>query len=152
MITISVERPDSAEAAALIAASDAFSAALYPPDQRFGSDLGRLLAPDIRFFVARHDGRAVGCVALASSPPTGEIKRLFVAAEARGLGVGARLMAELERIAAKEGISELQLETGPRNAAALSLYAAAGYKPCEPFGSYGPSPGSVFMGKTLSPE
>ncbi len=152
MIAIALERADSAEARDLIAASDAYAATLYPPEQRHGSPIARLLASDIRFLVARHEGRAVGCVALAVAPPQGEVKRLFVRDEARGLGTARALMEALETLARSEGITLAQLETGPRNAAALQLYAAMGYKPCAPFGSYRPSTGSVFMEKTLSPE
>ncbi|QCK86510.1 GNAT family N-acetyltransferase [Phreatobacter aquaticus] len=152
MIVIALERADSAEARALIAAADAFAATLYPPEQRHGSLVDRLLADDIRFLVARHEGRAVGCVALAIAPPQGEVKRLFVHSTARGLGAGRALMEALEAVARSECITLVQLETGPRNAAALQLYAAMGYKPCAAFGSYRPSPGSVFMEKTLFSE
>lgn len=152
MIAIAIERADSAEARDLIAASDAYAATLYPPEQRHGSPIARLLASDVRFLVAHHGGGAIGCVALAVAPPQGEVKRLFVHSTARGLGAGRALMEALEAVARSEGITLVQLETGPRNAAALQLYAARGYKPCAPFGSYRPGPGSVFMGKTLSPE
>ena len=152
MIAITVERPDSSDARALLAASDAFAATLYPPEQRHGAPIDRLLASDIRFLVARRQGRAVGCVGLAVAAPQGEVKRLFVHDQARGLGAGRALMTKLETLARGEGITLLQLETGPLNHEALRLYAAMGYKPCGPFGSYRPSPGSVFMEKTLSPE
>ncbi|HLY64240.1 MAG TPA: GNAT family N-acetyltransferase, partial [Chloroflexota bacterium] len=44
----------------------------------------------------------------------------------------------------------LSLETGAQEAfePARALYATAGFRPCGPFGDYGPSPNSAFM--TLS--
>lgn len=150
MIAIAHEAPDSAEALALIAASDAFSASLYPAEGRHPADLARLGAADVRFLVARLDGRAVGCGALLVTPPDGEVKRMFVAPEARGHGVGAALLAAIERAARADGLVRLRLETGPRNAAALALYTAHGYEPCGPFPPYQPGPHSVFMEKQLA--
>jgi putative acetyltransferase len=147
-IAIGAESPLQAER--LIAAPDAFSMALYPAEGRHPVDVSRLAAPDVRFLVARRNAVAVGCAALLAAPPTGEIKRMFVAPEARGLGLGAALLAAIEESARREGLATLRLETGPRNAAALALYTASGYQPCGPFPPYGPGPHSVFMEKHLT--
>lgn len=111
-----------------------------------------MTADDVRFLVARRDGPALGCVGLVLAGTRAEIKRMFVHDDARGLGIGGLLMAAIENLARSEGVRLVQPETGPRNAAALKLYAKQGYRPCGPFGSYRPSPGSVFMEKTLPPE
>lgn len=150
MISITPERPDTADARRLIEASNAFSASLYPAGGRHPADVARLAASDVHFFVARIDGRAVGCGALLAAPPDGEIKRMFVAAEARGWGLGAALLATIEAAARSSGLTRLRLETGPRNAAALALYSAEGYEPCGPFPPYAAGPHSVFMEKQLS--
>jgi putative acetyltransferase len=149
-MVIGAESPLQPEIERLIAASNAYSASLYPIEGRRPADIARLAAADVRFLVARRDGIAVGCAALLLDPPSGEIKRMFVSTEARGLKLGAGLLAALEDEARRAGLSRLRLETGPRNAAALALYTASGYQPCGPFPPYGPSPHSVFMEKSLS--
>ena len=149
-VVIGAETPLQAEIEQLVAASDAFSASLYPAEGRHPVDVARLAAPDVRFLVARRDGIAVGCVALLVAAPAGEIKRMFVASEARGLKLGAALLAAIEMEARGARLSLLRLETGPRSAAALALYTAGGYQPCGPFPPYGPSPHSIFMEKRLT--
>ncbi|QCI66447.1 GNAT family N-acetyltransferase [Phreatobacter stygius] len=150
--SIARESPLEPDALALIEASDAFSAALYAAEHRHGVNVERLTADDARFLVARHDGHALGCVGLVLAGAQAEIKRMFVHDDARGLGIGRLLLTAIEDLARLEGVTTLRLETGPRNDAALKLYAKQGYRPCGPFGSYGPSPESVFMEKTLPPE
>ncbi|MCA0316864.1 MAG: GNAT family N-acetyltransferase [Proteobacteria bacterium] len=149
-VVIGAETPLQAEIEQLVAASDAFSASLYPAEGRHPVDIARLAAPDVRFLVARRDGIAVGCVALLVAAPAGEIKRMFVASEARGLKLGAALLAAIETEARGARLSLLRLETGPRSVAALALYTAGGYQPCGPFPPYGPSPHSIFMEKRLT--
>ena len=149
-VVIGAETPLQAEIEQLVAASDAFSASLYPAEGRHPVDVARLAAPDVRFLVARRDGIAVGCVALLVAAPAGEIKRMFVASEARGLKLGAALLAAIEMEARGARLSLLRLETGPRSATALALYTAGGYQPCGPFPPYGPSPHSIFMEKRLT--
>ena len=92
-VTVAEERPDQAEAAELMRQSDAFSAALYPPGTRVLTDAASLSAGNVRFFVARRDGKALGCMALArTGPDKGELQRCFVTEEARGQGVGFALL------------------------------------------------------------
>jgi putative acetyltransferase len=69
--------------------------------------------------------------------------------EARGQKLGARILGELEGIAAAEGLHLIRLETGIHNVAALATYRRAGYRECPPFGNYRPDPLSVFMEKRL---
>lgn len=149
-VVIGAETPLQAEIEQLVAASDAFSASLYPAEGRHPVDVARLAAPDMRFLVARRDGIAIGCVALLVAAPAGEIKRMFVASKARGLKLGAALLAAVETEARHARLSLLRLETGPRSTAALALYTAGGYQPCGPFPPYGPSPHSIFMEKRLT--
>ncbi|MGL4288931.1 MAG: GNAT family N-acetyltransferase [Phreatobacter sp.] len=149
---IGLETPLQPDILALIAASDAFAASLYAAEHRHGVGVERLTAADARFLVARRDGRALGCVGLVLAGRQAEIKRMFVHDDARGLGIGGLLLTAIEDLARKEDIELLQLETGPRNDAALKLYAKHGYRPCGAFGSYRPGPGSLFMEKTLPPE
>lgn len=148
-IAIAVERPDTAEARALLEGSDAAMAALYPPEDNYLLDVAALLAPEITFLVARLDGCAVGCGAIARREGYVEIKRVFVAPEARGRGLSKRLMERLEAIAAAEGFALARLETGDRQPEALGLYRATGYVPCGAFGGYPEGPPSLFFEKRL---
>jgi ribosomal protein S18 acetylase RimI-like enzyme len=62
-----------------------------------------------------------------------EIKRMCVAPAARGLGLGRRLLSELERRASEAGASVLRLETNRSLAEAISLYRRSGYVEVGPF-------------------
>lgn len=149
-LTIAPETPDQAEVHALLELGDRRSAGLYPAESRHGLNVAALLAARVHFLVARLDGRAVGCGGYApEGDGTAELKRIFVAAEARGLGIGRALLQALEADAARAGIRLLRLETGVKSAEALGLYRRFGYREIGPFGAYGPDPLSVFMEKAL---
>ena len=146
---VAEESPLSDDARDLLRQADAFANALYPPRAGHLVSAEDLVAEGVRFFVARLDGAAVGCGALCRRPPSGEIKRMFVTAQARGLGVGAAILAALEAAAREEGIALLQLETGIHNGAALQLYHRAGFAEREAFAPHRPDPLSVFMEKQM---
>lgn len=149
-LTIAPETPDQAEVQALLEQADRRSAGLYPAESRHGLSVAALLAQRVRFLVARQDGRAVGCGGYApQGGGAAELKRIFVVAEARGLGIGRALLQALEADAAQTGIRLLRLETGVKSAEALGLYRRFGYRETGPFGAYGPDPLSVFMEKAL---
>ena len=81
------------------------------------------------FLVAALHGEAVGCGALKFHPGApAELKRMWVDPSARGLGLGRRLLAELETRAAAHGVRVLRLETNRVLAEAIALYRAAGYR------------------------
>ena len=149
-LAIAEERPDQGDAVALLRQSDAFAASLYPPENRYPIDVPELLAANARFFIARRDGHALGCMALVrTGPDKGELKRCFVTQEARGQGVGFALLTAAEAAAREEKMRVIQLETGNRNIAALRLYRGCGYRDRGPFGSYPDNGVSVFLEKTL---
>lgn len=81
-----------------------------------------------------------------------EIKRMFVREDARGCGLGRRVLAELERSAAAAGVDWLVLETGDRQPEAVALYRSAGYVDVDAFGVYADEDGSIYLGKPLRPE
>ncbi|MEU0794369.1 MarR family winged helix-turn-helix transcriptional regulator [Amycolatopsis sp. NPDC005961] len=84
--------------------------------------------------VATLHGEPVGCGALkVHSEAPAEIKRMWVAPAARGLGLGRRLLAELETHAAELGVRALRLETNRSLGEAIGLYRAAGYREVAPF-------------------
>jgi GNAT superfamily N-acetyltransferase len=81
------------------------------------------------FLVATLHGAPAGCGALKFHPGApAEVKRMWVASAVRGLGLGRRLLAELEARAVAEGVRVLRLETNQALTEAISLYRAAGYR------------------------
>ena len=85
-VTVAEERPDQSEVGELLAQSDAFLFALYPPEhQRRQPTVAALLGDDVHFLVARRDGKALGCMALMRTGQNkGELRRCFVTEAARG--------------------------------------------------------------------
>jgi putative acetyltransferase len=92
--------------------------------------------PDGAFLVVRDDdGRAIGCGGIARYDAVrGEVKRMYVVPEARGRGLGRRLLDDLEAQARALGYTSVVLETGDRQPEALGLYRSSGYEriPCYP--------------------
>ena len=150
-IAITVESPRNDEVVALIRALDSFNENLYPPEANHHLDIEALCAPEITFLTARRGGEIMGIGALWSRADLGfgEVKRMYVRPEARGLGVGHRLLARIELIARGQAIARLMLETGSLNAEAIKLYARAGFSKRGPFGDYPDHPLCVFMEKRL---
>jgi ribosomal protein S18 acetylase RimI-like enzyme len=58
---------------------------------------------------------------------------MWIAESARGLGIGRRLLTELERRAAAEGARAVRLETNRTLTEAISLYRSAGYREVDAF-------------------
>jgi len=97
----------------------------------------------------------VGCIALrpladAVSAPgaTAEVKRLYVQPEARGAGLGQRLVQSVIDGARVIGYRELKLDTLDRMADARSLYTNLGFGECAPY-YHNPIPGAVYMSLVL---
>jgi putative acetyltransferase len=152
MIRIAAENPDQPDVAALLDASDAYMASLYPAESNHMLDIASLQRPGVLFLVARLHGRAVGCGAVVSSGEGwAEVKRMFVAPAARGLKLGRQLLAQIETLASRNGEQLLRLEMGAEQPEALALYRSAGFVEIGPFGSYRPDPLSVFMEKRIAP-
>jgi DNA-binding MarR family transcriptional regulator/GNAT superfamily N-acetyltransferase len=105
-----------------------FDPALYPaePDE--------LRRPAGVFLVATLRAEPVGCggVTLHHDGPA-EIKRMWVAEQARGLGIARRILEELERRAKDAGSSVVRLDTNRALAEAIGLYRSAGYHEVEAF-------------------
>jgi DNA-binding MarR family transcriptional regulator len=93
------------------------------------SDSADLLPPSGSFVVARLDGEPVGCGGLKTlDAATGEIKRVWTSASARGIGVAGRIMARLEQSAREAGFSVLRLDTNRSLVEAQALYRKLGYR------------------------
>lgn len=124
-ISIAPEPPDTAIAAACLRA---YFAEL---DRRFeggfSPEAASPVSPDL-LLVARRRGEPVGCGAVKLHPTFAEIKRLWVAPSARGVGLGRRLLEELEGWAARRGASVARLDTNRALTEAIALYRACGYR------------------------
>lgn len=84
--------------------------------------------PAGRFFVAHLAGEAIGCGAVKfHNDAPAEIKRMWLAPAARGLGLGRRLLATLEACAAAGGARVAHIETSAVLHEALALYRSAGW-------------------------
>ncbi len=151
MLAITQEAPRQPDILCLLDQSDAHSAALYPPDSRHLVDVAFLSGPSVRFFVARRDGRAVGCGALVPTDGrAAELKRMFVVPGLRGHGIGRALMTTIEDAARQDGVRLLLLETGVQSTPALALYRRCGFQERGPFGAYRADKLSVFMSKAIA--
>ncbi|MET0280233.1 MAG: GNAT family N-acetyltransferase [Steroidobacteraceae bacterium] len=146
--------PASPGAVRLLALSDAYMQALYPPESNHLESAAALSGPRARFIGIHADGELVACGAVKLMDDDGrygEIKRVFVLDSHRGLGLSRRIMNSLESLLRREGYPLARLETGIAQPEALGLYRALGYVERSPFGSYAPDPLSVFMEKQLLP-
>ncbi len=106
----------------------------FDPARSISADAHELVPPAGALLIARLRGRPVGCGAVKFHPhaPT-ELKRMWVAPDARGLGLGRRLLAELEHLARKNGASAVRLETNRALQEAIALYRSAGYREVKAF-------------------
>jgi DNA-binding MarR family transcriptional regulator len=90
--------------------------------------------PEGAMLVAYLRGRAIGCGAVKLHGRRAcEIKRMWVDPAARGLGLGRRLLAELESLASEAGARASHIETSRHLPEAISLYRSAGYVEVAPF-------------------
>ncbi|MBE1546218.1 DNA-binding MarR family transcriptional regulator/GNAT superfamily N-acetyltransferase [Mycobacterium sp. OAS707] len=84
--------------------------------------------------VASLHGEPVGCGALIFHPDAvGLLKRMWVAPSVRGLGLGRRLLHELENRARTEGLRLMRLETRDELSEAIQMYQTSGYREVAPF-------------------
>ena len=123
---------DSAAARPLLEAFSAEIASLYPgwtPGGGPSASPEDFAGPTGTFLIASAEGRAVGCGGVKRlDAGHAEIKRVYVAPDARGAGVGRLLLKELEEAARERGYETVRLDTGDRQPAALALFRAAGYE------------------------
>lgn len=100
----------------------------FDPTLSTPADVEELRPPGGLFLVAILRGEPVGCGALKfhGNAPA-EIKRMWVAESSRGLGIGRRLLSELEANAGNHGARAVRLDTNKTLVEAISLYRSAGY-------------------------
>jgi ribosomal protein S18 acetylase RimI-like enzyme len=101
----------------------------FDPNAGISAEPRELTPPVGCLLIAYLHGEPVGCGAVKHHPgePT-EIKRMWVSESARGLGLGRRLLEELEARAATSGAAITRLETNRALVEAIALYRSAGYR------------------------
>jgi ribosomal protein S18 acetylase RimI-like enzyme len=107
---------------------------LEPKDREVLQDpQGKIIDPGGRIFMAEHEGRAVGCVALIRMADGGyELAKMTVSEELRGSGLGRKLMDRCIEAGRADGVPRLYLETNSGLAPALALYRTAGFRELAP--------------------
>jgi DNA-binding MarR family transcriptional regulator/GNAT superfamily N-acetyltransferase len=106
----------------------------FEPARSISADDDELIPPAGLLLIATLHGEPVGCGALKfHDGAPAEIKRMWVSPAARGLGLGRRLLADLEARAAAGGARVARLETNRALTEAISLYRASGYREVTPF-------------------
>jgi putative acetyltransferase len=106
---------------------------------RDGGREGHVYAVDAsaRYLVAVVGGDAAACGALlALDIDAAEVTGLYVRPAYRGRGLGRRMLAALEDLAASRGHRVLRLEAGVTAPEAIALFLGAGYRPIPRFGRY----------------
>ena len=138
LVSVDLEDPASPAARSCIesyfAELDARFDAGFDPGQSISADVDELTEPAGLLLVARLRGEPIGCGALKlHGRQPAEIKRMWVAPSARSLGVGRRILSELEERARRRGVGVLHLETNRTLKEAGALYRSAGYREVEAF-------------------
>lgn len=101
----------------------------YDPAKGLPAGADLLNPPNGVFLIARLDGAPIGCVGLKQTCKRySEIKRMWVSPQARGLGLGRRLLDEIEARASALGVKRLRLDTHSSLTEARALYARCGYR------------------------
>jgi DNA-binding MarR family transcriptional regulator/GNAT superfamily N-acetyltransferase len=106
----------------------------FDPSRSLPAEASELTPPAGALLVARLGDRPVGCGALKlHGDVPAELKRMWVAPDARGLGLARRLLHVLEQHARDSGVKVLRLETNAALTEAIALYRSSGYREVEAF-------------------
>jgi DNA-binding MarR family transcriptional regulator/GNAT superfamily N-acetyltransferase len=138
LVDVGIESPTTAAARfcleSYFAELDARFDAGFDPEQSISASAEELTEPAGLLLVAWLHGEPVGCGALKlHKRAPAELKRMWVAPAARGLGLGRRILQELEAHARARGAARVRLETNGTLTEATSLYRSAGYAEVEAF-------------------
>ena len=138
LVEIDIESPSSAAARFCIASYfselDTRFDTGFDPSRSISADVAELTEPVGLLLVARLREEPVGCGALKlHGAEPAEIKRMWVAPAARGLGIGRRILSELEQRARERRVGLVRLETNKTLREAMGLYRSAGYVEVDAF-------------------
>ena len=148
---ITEERPDTSDALQLLCELDAVLEKMpYPQESRHAFSVEKLLREGVVFFVTRIDEAPAGCGGIkVFKEEYGEVKRMYVRPEFRGLGLGRLMLNRLEDHARARSVDHLRLETGIYQTDAIALYEKYGFQRRPPFGDYQLDPLSLYFEKHL---
>ncbi|MGB7977057.1 MAG: helix-turn-helix domain-containing GNAT family N-acetyltransferase [Roseiarcus sp.] len=132
-VRVAAEPPDGADARVCLAAYFRELAARFESGFDAGAEdsarVEDMTPPSGLFMIARLDGEAVGCGGFKRvDKATGEIKRVWTAPSARGMGVARRMLRALETAAREIGLKTLRLDTNRALTEAHALYRREGYR------------------------
>jgi DNA-binding MarR family transcriptional regulator/GNAT superfamily N-acetyltransferase len=132
-VKVAAEAPDTADARLCLSTYFSELAARFETGFDAGADdsarVEDMAPPSGLFVIARLDGDAVGCGGFKRvDRATGEIKRVWTAPSARGLGVARRMLRALEAAAREAGLKTLRLDTNRALTEAHALYRSEGYR------------------------
>ncbi len=106
----------------------------FDPGKSLSASAEELIPPSGALLIARLDGRPIGCAAVrVKDGSIGEIKHLWVDERTRGLGIGRRMLAAIEKQAQQFGLLKVRLDTNRALKEAQALYRSCGYEEVEPF-------------------
>ncbi len=138
-VEIAAEAPDSADARGCM--SDYFRELQarfeggFHHEKEGLADAAEMVSPAGVFVLARLDGEAIGCGGLKRiDEATGEIKRVWTAPKARGMGVARRMLRALEAAARESGLKTLRLDTNRALTEAHALYRKEGFREIARYG------------------
>ena len=138
---ITPERPDTADARALISELEEHLEPLYPRESRHGYSVEKLIKESVAFFLIRDNGVPAGCGGIQLfGTEYGEVKRMYVRPQFRGLGLAKLMLNHLTDYARDRGVGLLRLETGIHQREAIGLYERMGFRRIPPFGQYKEDP------------
>ena len=104
----------------------------FEPGDALVADPVAMRAPNGAFVVVRNDAAGVGCGGVQRlDATTGEVKRMWIHPDWRGVGLGRRLLDHLERVARQLGHRRIELDTNATRLEAVALYEATGYRAIE---------------------
>ncbi len=96
--------------------------------------LNRYLPPEGHLFLCKYDNHIVGTASMRNNgDKIGEIKRMYVLPEYRGMGIGRTLFERLIKEAQNLQYSKIRLDTGPFMQKAIGLYHSVGFRNIEPY-------------------
>jgi DNA-binding MarR family transcriptional regulator/RimJ/RimL family protein N-acetyltransferase len=132
-VKVAAEAPDTADARLCLGTYFRELAARFETGFDAGADesarVEDMAPPSGLFVIARLDGDAVGCGGFKRvDKATGEIKRVWTAPSARGMGVARRVVRALEGAAREAGMKTLRLDTNRALTEAHALYRSEGYR------------------------
>ena len=141
-----VRRPfEHPDAQLLVAEVQQVYVGLYGGPDETPLEPGYFDPPMGSFFVGYLDGEPVATGAWRFRPDVAaelglvrpaEVKRMYVVPAVQGTGLARRVLAHLEATAREAGATDMILETGAPQVAAIGLYTSSGYTPVSPFGHY----------------